>query len=79
MKISDNFFVLCALATNLSILWKIILLDNDAKITRLKQNENGDYEATIEEGVKLTLSNDGEQAESTIEEIRESTTLLINV
>lgn len=38
------------------------ILDNDAKITRLKQNENGDYEATIEEGVKLTLSNDGEQA-----------------
>lgn len=34
------------------------ILDNALQITRLKQNEDGDYEGTIEDGVKLTLSKD---------------------
>lgn len=38
------------------------IIENNDKITRLKRNENGDYEATIDEGVKLTLSKDEELA-----------------
>lgn len=39
------------------------ILENNDKITRLKRNENGDYEATIEEeGIKLTLNKDEELA-----------------
>lgn len=38
------------------------ILENNDKITRLKQNENGDYEATLDEGVKVTLNQDEELA-----------------
>ena len=35
------------------------IIEKEDKITRLKQNEKGDYEANLGEGVKLTLNNDG--------------------
>lgn len=38
------------------------IIENNDKITRLKQNENGDYETNLGEGVKLTLNNDEELA-----------------
>ncbi len=38
------------------------ILEKEDKITRLKQNENGDYEATLDEGVKVTLNQDEELA-----------------
>lgn len=38
------------------------ILENNDKITRLKQNEDGNYEANLGDGVKLTLNNDEELA-----------------